>query len=136
MKIRLKFMGAIIALLLISGCSRKDTIYNIPKSPIGEEKIGSGIYSDVYRAIKRAGASVNWVIRKTKEGEAIGRFQSRNHVAMVKIIYNNEYYSINYLESQNLNYDAENGTIHKNYNVWVHRLEKAINSNLSLLNKK
>jgi len=136
MKRLLKFVIFTVAMgIILVGC-RTRAIYNVQNHPIAEEEIGTGIYSEVYRAIKEAGVSTKWNIRKIKEGEAQGRFSSGVHGATIKIIYNNKFFSINYINSKNLNYDSKEKTIHKNYNKWVQRLEEEINKNLLILNSK
>lgn len=58
-----------------------------------------------------------------------GRQQTRNHVAEVRITYSATGYDIKYDSSLNL--QASGGKIHKNYNRWVHNLDKDIQVNLS-----
>ena len=58
-----------------------------------------------------------------------GRLQARNHSADIRIPYSATSYSINYESSLNLK--ASDGKIHKNYNRWVHNLDKDIQLNLS-----
>jgi hypothetical protein len=121
--------------ILLTGCfiKRTEPLYNVQNNPITEEEIGTGIYSEVYRAIKEAGLSTNWKIRKIKEGEAQGKLSDKKHPATIKITYNNKFYSINYVKSKNFKYNSSENTIHKNYNKWVQRLENKINKNLSIL---
>lgn len=63
-----------------------------------------------------------------------GRFRSavgrqlpiRSHLAIVDISHDRDQVSITYKDSTNLNYDADSGIIHPNYNSWVKNLQKAI----------
>ena len=57
----------------------------------------------------------------------------RTHVAIVDVTYDTSTYSIQYVDSTNLNYNESKGTIHKNYNGWIQNLENAIQRELSAL---
>ena len=48
----------------------------------------------------------------------------RTHVAVTEITYNEQVFSIIYVDSTNLDYDGT--SIHKNYNGWIQNLERAI----------
>ena len=48
----------------------------------------------------------------------------RTHVAVTEITYNEQVFSILYVDSTNLQYDGT--SIHKNYNGWIQNLERAI----------
>ena len=85
----------------------------------------------VGKAILRAGGSLGWVMKKVKDGKLVGTLMLRKHVAIVAIDYSAKSYSIHYKDSQNLNYDGTN--IHSNYNGWVQNLNRAIQSQLSML---
>ena len=125
----LKLSGAVLAgLLFLSGC-RGAAVYNVENSPI-EAKVPS---SKVYDAIKMAGASKGWIITNVKPGLAMGKLNARSHSAVVEIPYTENSFSIRYKDSTDLNYDASNNQIHKNYNGWIKNLENAINVQLSVL---
>jgi hypothetical protein len=59
-------------------------------------------------------------------GHIIGTLLIRSHTAIVDIYYTTTSFSIVYKDSTNLKYDANNKTIHHNYNNWIHNLERAI----------
>jgi len=107
--------------LMITACGSAP-IYNVEKNTIEDPKSSK----KVYRAIKEAGQSLGWKIRKTAPGVAQGKLLLRTHIAIIKINYNRLSYSIHYVKSENLKYDDEKKTIHKNYNGWIQNLEKAI----------
>ena len=111
--------------LMITACG-SSTIYNVKKNRIENQKSSK----KVYQAIKEAGQSLGWKIHKIRPGVAQGKLLLRTHVAVARINYNRSHYSIHYLKSENLKYDAEKKTIHKNYNGWIQNLEKAINIRL------
>ena len=118
------------ALLLITsfiatGCGTSP-IYNVQHSKLDRQKSSSAVYA----AIKQGGQSLGWKITKVRPGVAEGKINLRTHLAVVRINYSSSAYSINYVRSQNLNYDAATKKIHSNYNGWIQNLEKAIDSRL------
>jgi len=115
----------LITSLMITACGSAP-IYNVKKSTIENPKSSK----KVYHAIKEAGQSLGWKIRKIAPGVAQGKLLLRTHIAIVRINYNHSSYSIHYVKSENLKYNAEKKTIHKNYNGWIQNLEKAINIRL------
>jgi len=113
-----------ITSLVMTGC-KQSPIYNVHK-----HKISPHSKSRVYAAIKKAGQALGWQIYSLKSGVARGKLHLRKHVAVVNIYYNSRSYSIRYIKSKNLKYDAQKKTIHKNYNSWVQNLEKGIDARL------
>ena len=69
------------------------------------------------------------LMTQVSPGVIKARYQTRNHVAEVRITYTATYYNIKYDSSLNL--QASDGKIHKNYNRWVRNLDKDIQVNLS-----
>lgn len=115
----------LITSLMTTGCGTSP-IYNVQYSKIDNQKSTA----TVYQAIKEAGQSLGWKITKVKPGVAEGKLYLRTHVAVVRINYSRAAYSINYVRSENLKYDAETKKIHSNYNGWIQNLEKAIDVRL------
>ena len=52
---------------------------------------------------------------------------------LVDITHDTKVFSITYKDSVNLDYNAENKTIHRNYNGWIRNLEKGIRAPVSVL---
>lgn len=126
MKKLLKISALLIVTAIITVGCRSGSIYNVKSSKIENPK-SSNL---VYKAIRNAGSSLGWKIKKIRPGVAEGRLYLRKHLAVVRINYSRSAYSINYVRSENLKYDAEKQTIHSNYNGWVQNLEQAIEKNL------
>lgn len=126
MKKLLKLSALLIMTTLITVGCRSGAIYNVENSKIENPKSSSAVYA----AIKDAGRSLGWKIQRIKPGVAQGKLYLRTHLAVVKIKYSSRSYSISYVRSENLKYDAEKQTIHSNYNGWVQNLEKAIDARL------
>ncbi|MFK5976843.1 MAG: hypothetical protein QM493_10070 [Sulfurovum sp.] len=118
-------MLVLVSSLLLTGCGLPP-VYNVPTSKL-DKRYSKG---KVYTAIKEAGKSLGWKITRRGTGVAEGKLILRTHLAIVRITYNANSYSIKYVRSENLKYNAEKGTIHKNYNGWIQNLEKAINLHL------
>jgi len=110
---------------MITGCGT-GSIYNVQYNKIDNQKSTEAVYT----AIKEAGQSLGWKITKVKPGVAEGKLYLRTHVAVVRINYSGSAYSINYVSSKNLDYNAEKKKIHTNYNGWIQNLEKAIDVRL------
>ncbi len=81
---------------------------------------------EVSEAIWRAGRRRGWVVEQRAPGDLIGTLRIRRHVAVVQIRHDVDDFSIRYFDSENLDYHADRGEIHENYNVWVERLAREI----------
>ena len=126
MKKTLKIAGILlVSVFIFAGCGSAK-VYNVSNHHVENKKSSE----TVYKAIKSAGQSLGWQIYKVKPGLAQGKLYLRTHVAIVNIYYTNSRYSIHYVSSQNLKYNAKKQTIHSNYNGWVQNLEKAIDVRL------
>jgi len=123
-----KIILALMALFItigISGC-RTATIQNVPKQTIVQKMT----QEEVGKSIVMAGNSLGWNMQKVSKGVIVATLFLRGHEAVVTIKYAADGYSISYRDSKNLKYNAENQTIHSNYNGWVHNLDRAIKNNL------
>ncbi len=126
---RITFLIVISSLLLIVGC-RTAPVQNIDNATI-VTNVGNASLSDIQKAIVRAGGGLGWIIKEKSPGKMVGTLHLRDHVAIVSISYNTKEYSINYMDSTNLNYNGS--TIHSNYNGWIQNLNRAIQTQLNLL---
>ena len=115
----------LLTAFMMSAC-KSSHIYNVHKHkidhPMSNEK--------VYAAIKKAGHSLGWKITSIKPGVARGKLYIRKHLAIVNIYYNSRSYSIRYVNSRNLKYNAKKKTIHKSYNSWIQNLDRSIDARL------
>ena len=120
-----------ILLFVFTGCGAQKVL-NIQKAPLSINKEIS--IKKMYKAIKNAGYRRGWQISKVSPGVAKAYINVRGrHQATVLITYSHNEYSINYKDSEHLKYNAQNNTIHKNYNSWVKNLDKDINFELNSL---
>jgi hypothetical protein len=128
-----KSTGFVLALCLLmvalmAGCR------TAPVMDMGPTAIGvNATQEQVKKAILRAAAGLGWSIKEEGPGLLLGTLVLRTHVAVVEIPYSTKSFSIQYKESQNLNYDETNKTIHSNYMGWIKNLHEAINQQLALL---
>lgn len=126
MKKLLKLSALLLITAFVTAGCRSGAIYNVENSKIDNRKSSAA----VYKAIKNSGQSLGWKITKIRPGVAEGKLYLRTHLAVVRINYSGSAYSIKYVRSKNLKYNAEKQTIHSNYNGWVQNLENAIDARL------
>lgn len=82
--------------------------------------------SQVARSIEEAGTSLGWSMKEQSPGVIDGVLDRRRHRCEVAIHFDTQTFSILYANSENLDFDAEEETIHKGYNKWVANLERRI----------
>ena len=120
------FSSFLLALLLV-GCGRVQPIMEVEDTPVGYNLQSK----QVKMAIMQAATNRGWVVEEVNDSELNAKIHVRSHYAEVKIPYNEKFYSIYYLNSDNLK--AEGGKIHRNYNRWVNNLNVDIKRQLSLV---
>ena len=124
MKKVIRWAAAIAVIGALAGCARTAPIEQI------QTTVSAGhTEAQVKKAIIKAGAQREWIMSEAGPRVIKARQQSRDHVAEIKITYSATSYSINYDSSLNLM--ASGGKIHRNYNRWVHNLDKDIQINLA-----
>ena len=86
---------------------------------------------DVRRAIIAACAQKGWRPYEQTPGVIEAQLVVRGkHTVIVDIPYTAQNYSIKYKSSTNMEYKADSGKIHPNYNKWVNMLNNEINLQL------
>ncbi|MFM2587773.1 hypothetical protein [Vibrio sp. TBV020] len=123
----LKLLSSLLLALLLVGCGRVQPVMNVEDTPVGYNLQSK----QVKMAIMQAATNRGWVVEEVNSGELNAKIHVRSHYAEVKIPYNAKFYSILYLNSDNLK--AEGGKIHRNYNRWVNNLNVDIKRQLSLV---
>jgi hypothetical protein len=123
-------MQKIVPLLLIClgvlACATSQPLYNTEFSLPTAAKM-----EDIPKAIKSALIAHEWTIQKEEPGKIEARIFTRTHKAEIVINYDINRIRIQYVSSDNLNYDRSSNTIHRNYNKWIHFLERDISNNLA-----
>ncbi|HEY4372744.1 MAG TPA: hypothetical protein VGN52_12530 [Burkholderiales bacterium] len=123
---KIQLAAALICSALLAGCAVQP-VYSVPDQPITAGK--SLKHDQVRAAIARGAARYGWKVRDEGPNTVVATIDLRTHHAEVTIKYDARHYSIEYKNSNNLNYDGTN--IHHAYNGWVHNLQSAINAELS-----
>lgn len=86
----------------------------------------------VQKAILAACSQRGWHATNVSPGLIEARIVVRGkHTVVVDIPYTAEKYSIKYKSSSNMEYQADKGKIHPNYNKWVNLLNNDINIQLA-----
>lgn len=127
----MRFLLLLVAALLLGGCATNERIYNVIDAPVIAPAGKSLSMGQVRTAIERAGRSLGWQLQAERPGFFSGRLALRTHVAVVEIEHDSRSYSIRYRGSTNL--DAADGEIHKAYNQWIEKLDRAIRAELETL---
>ncbi|MBP8283350.1 MAG: hypothetical protein KAX46_05485 [Chromatiaceae bacterium] len=112
--------------MLTPGCR------SAPVRDMGPTSIPSTSPERVNKTIHIAGASLGWVMKEQSPGLIVATLTLRDHLAVVEIPYSATSFSIRYKDSQNLRYNADDRSIHSNYNGWVQNLNNAILAGLSV----
>lgn len=125
MKKFVKWLAAAAIMGSLAGCvSRTAPIETV------QNNVSTGhTDAQVRSAILKAGLNRQWIMADAGPGIIKGRQQARDHTANIIVQYSANSYIIKYDGSVNLM--ASGGQIHKNYNRWVHNLDKDIQLNLS-----
>lgn len=126
----LLFLGTCLtAVMLLAACAGGAQIRNVDGAMLDR----SHTPENVERAIIRAGSSLGWRMQPQAGGHVLGTLEVRDHMAQVDIRYDEDSFDIHYRDSQNLNHDPEEGTIHPNYNGWIQNLERSIHNELAAM---
>ncbi|WP_286272194.1 hypothetical protein [Thalassotalea hakodatensis] len=121
---------SILVTLTLVGCKTSQAIYNtkasVPVNINNETMKKSIIDALLYK---------RWRVLKTNDNNIIAGIDVRDHYAEIKITYNNSDYSIDYQNSDNLDYSSSKNKIHRNYNKWIKLLAAEIERNALLANR-
>jgi len=127
MKIQMlkKLLLVVTATFILVGCGSAKVV-NVNKT------FNTKATSDyVKEKIIKSGKNLGWTMKAVKKGEIKGFITLRGHTAIIKILYNHDSYKINYVSSENLNFNKDNNTINNNYNGWINNLKITIDNYLT-----
>jgi len=127
----LQCCAAVFAFVLLAAFGAGTPVVNVQSAAIPPNPAAT--MENIGKAIIRGGQTLGWQITLMGPGKAEGVLVLRRHRAVVDITYDTSSFSINYKDSVNLDYDAQEKTIHSNYNGWIRNLEKAIRAQVSVL---
>ncbi|MBL4241093.1 hypothetical protein KW517_07530 [Vibrio fluvialis] len=121
----IKLTLSVLLIFLLAACGRVQPVLNVENTPVAYN-----LQSDQIKlAITQAALQRGWVIQEIEPGLLDAKISVRNHFAEIHIPYNEKYYSILYVRSENLK--ADDGSIHRNYNRWVNNLNVDIKKQLA-----
>ncbi len=83
---------------------------------------------EMHDAIVRGGRERNWIVSEDVPGKVSLRLNLRTHSVIVAVRYTQTNFRIEYVWSQNLDFEERSGKryIHGNYVRWVRNLEQSI----------
>ncbi len=111
---------------------RDEPIKNPTDLPISWTGNGKPTIERIQRAIIAGCAQRGWMCQATKPGEIRAVLHLRKHMAEALISFNTESFSVTYVNSTELRYDAAENTIHRKYNQWVANLIMDINGAVAI----
>jgi hypothetical protein len=85
------------------------------------------------KAIRSAMLARKWMPSEKGPGVMAGKLMLRTHTLEVEVKYTAKTFDINYINSENLMYEMEDGqpVIHRNANTWIRNLEQDIQLQIS-----
>ncbi len=116
------FVALIVVAFALGSCRGGAAVYNVESATMATSPTAT--LEGVAKSIKRAGVNLGWQVAEVSPGLIEAKLFLRSHVAIVDIAFDTKAFSIRYKDSTDLKYTGD--TIHKNYNSWVQRLERAI----------
>lgn len=109
---------------------KNDPLYTPEPIPVPAGKSGE----EVKKAVKKALFDKGWEARDVAAGHVQAKYTKSgkrdSYTAVIDVKFDSKTVRISYRDSENLNYNKENGTIHGTYNRWVRNVEKNVRSNL------
>jgi hypothetical protein len=117
----------------LAGINRDEPIKNPADIPISWNADGKPTLERIQRAMIAGCAKRGWQCQAVKPGEIRGVLHVRQHMAEALITFNTESFSISYVNSSELRYNATKKTIHRKYNLWVVNLITDINSAIAAI---
>ena len=112
---------------------RDESIQNPANIPVSWNADGKPTLERIQRGMIAGCAQRGWQCQATKPGEIRAVLHVRQHMAEALIAFNTESFSISYVNSSELRYNATEKTIHRKYNLWVVNLITDINSAIAAI---
>jgi hypothetical protein len=131
-----------IVVLIIAGAAfaaapaqagRDEPIQNRSNIPISWNAEAKPSVERIQRAIIAGCAQRGWQCQAIKPGEIRAVLHLRQHMAEALIAFDTQIFSVSYVNSTELRYNAAKNTIHRKYNLWVANLIMDINGAIALI---
>lgn len=117
-----KLLFVLLTSLLLAACL-STPVHNVENAQVPTGLTKAEVEKSVVIALLKKG----WIIKQKSEGKVLANIVVRSHTATIEVTFDEHNYSINYIDSNNLKYNHKKGTIHKNYNNWIHNIDRLIN---------
>jgi len=116
----------------LAGCAMNPPVLDSPRTV---NVSGEASMEEIEDAILNAMRNRGWAVHERSRGEIIADLNIRAHFARVGISYDTDLIAIDYIDSNNLEYEVVDGEprIHGNFNSWLSNLSNDIEINLSYL---
>jgi len=124
----------VLILVIAPGVSGADVrISNLENLTVPTKYDGTQFaVKEVQAAIIEGCAARGWSASLESEGMISASILVRGkHLAQIAIPFDSSTFSLLYVSSENLDYDPDRNTIHRNYNKWVLKLSRTINQKFS-----
>jgi hypothetical protein len=130
--LRILLSLALLAAAFPAGAARTAALLNYEELPV-QSSDGKPLGLEQIRKAIISGAATRQWAASVQPGNVVQLTYSRGkHTAVVRVKYSAKTYSINYVDSTDLNYSMEGGkpVIHPTYNSWINNLRQAIDVQL------
>lgn len=132
MKHPMRWLLAALSLFAFAGAVQARTAPLVDPAPVA---IPAGLPTEkVVKDIKRALVGRGWEVTAEQPGQIDATLKLREHVARIRVSYDDTQARFAYVDSTNLDYKEKRGTrvIHGNYLGWVNFLVNDLKTNLQL----
>ena len=114
---------------------RTEPIKNPSDIPIAWNIVRQPTIEEIGRAVVSGCSHAEWVCGVKKPGEVRAILYVGRHMAECLIEFDTSTFSVKYVNSSTLLYDADKNRIHRNYNLWVTELIRSINVTISAISE-
>lgn len=120
-----KIILVVLSILTLAAC-KSTPIYNVDNSNVPSGLTINQVEKNIVKALVQKG----WEVKANNGGMILAEIMVRTHTARIEITFNANQYSINYVDSTNLKYNAKKNTIHRSYNNWIIYIDRLIQAGL------
>lgn len=124
-------LALILATALLAGCSTSAPLLTSTQTLDTHKSFSNQqMQTAIYQSLQRYG----WQMDSDDGSSIVAHYNKQErHVAVIRIDYSANSFSIRHQLSRGLNYNAQRNTIHRNYNRWILNLEQDIRSRTSFM---
>ncbi len=114
------------ALAVFFGCVSCASMRLQSVSAMDNMKYAVPACKDFKTAVCRAAIDRRWSVQEVRRGVLRCSLMARNHTVVVDVVYDRQNFSVVYVDSTNMMYDANADVINSRYHHWVRNLVKDI----------